>query len=265
MPSIYLVDAFCGAPFSGNPAGVCPVERAPSEVWMQNVAMEMNQAETAFFWPEGPGYRLRWFTPGGEVDLCGHATLAAAHTLWAELSCESDEVNFETKSGRLTAKLLGSEIALDFPAEPAVEADIPIDLPGATWTGRNRMDFFAAFNHAEEIRKFVPNHDQIVAAGPRGLIITAPSEGSDADFISRFFAPVLGVPEDPVTGSAHCCLSPFWAERMGRNDLTGYQASRRGGYVRTVLRGDRVELIGRAETTVKGELAAAGLHGFDGS
>lgn len=264
MPAIYLVDAFCGAPFSGNPAGVCPLEREPSDAWMSNVAMEMNQAETAFFWPEGGGYRLRWFTPGGEVDLCGHATLATAHALWAEMNCALDEVHFETKSGRLTAKLLGSEIALDFPAEPATESRIPIDLPTATWTGRNRMDFFAAFSSAAEVRNFTPNHDQIVAAGPRGLIITAPGDEPEVDFISRFFAPVLGVPEDPVTGSAHCCLSPFWAERLGRNDLTGYQASRRGGYVRTVLKGDRVELRGRAETTVRGEIAAAGLSGFEG-
>ncbi len=262
MPRIFLVDAFCHAPFTGNPAGVCPLNGPAPEEWMQNVAMEMNQAETAFFWPEGDAYRLRWFTPGGEVDLCGHATLASAHVCWSELKLGGGEVQFETKSGRLTASIVGHQIGLDFPAEPAVEESIPISLPGAIWTGKNRMDWLAAYESAEQIRNFTPDHDAIVSLGSRGLIITAPGDHEEFDFISRFFAPVLGVPEDPVTGSAHCCLSPFWAERLGRTELTGYQASRRGGYVRTVLNGDRVQLIGQAATMVLGEIASAGLFGF---
>lgn len=251
MVPIYLVDAFSHAPFTGNPAGVCPLEGPGDETWMQNVAIEMNQAETAFFWPEGDHYRLRWFTPGGEVDLCGHATLATTHIL-AGLTSQT-KFHFETKSGALYTWLTDDGIAMDFPSEPAFAHPLPFTLPGAIWTGRNRMDWVAILASAAAVRGFQPDHPAIVAAGNRGLIVTAPGEG-EVDFVSRFFAPAYNIPEDPVTGSAHCCLCPLWAERLGKGKMTGYQASTRGGFVGVELKGDRVELRGRAVTTLEGKL-----------
>lgn len=228
------------------------------EAWMQNVAMEMNQAETAFFWPRpAGGYGLRWFTPGGEVDLCGHATLATAHVINSDSPLE-----FHTKSGVLRTERVGDEIRMDFPAEPAFEAPLPLPL-NAHWAGKNRMDWIAVFETAGEVYDFVPDLPAIAGAGMRGLIITAPSDMDGVDFVSRFFAPRYGIPEDPVTGSAHCCLAPLWAERLGKDGLVGYQASRRGGYVGVRVKGDRVELAGRAAVTVEGRIAQSGLVGFD--
>ena len=250
MPKIYLVDAFSHGPFTGNPAGVCPLEGAAPEAWMQNVAMEMNQAETAFCWPEGEGYRLRWFTPTAEVELCGHATLATAHVLG-----NPGQTTFYTKSGFLFARSEGGKITLDFPSEVAQSATIEMPLDGAVWTGKNRMDWVAVLKSEKAVRDFQPDFEAIKSLGQRGLIVTAPGEEDSVDFVSRFFAPAVGVYEDPVTGSAHCCLCPLWAERLGKKEMRGYQASLRGGSVDVVLKGDRVELIGFAVTTLEGNLS----------
>lgn len=255
MAQLYLVDAFSHAPFTGNPAGVCPLEDEAEETWMQNVAMEMNQAETAFFWPLGDSsYGLRWFTPDGEVDLCGHATLATAHVMWERGLAPRHLVRFQTKSGELRVRPDGDEIVMDFPSEPAAPFELPLKLEGAIWTGKNRMDWVAAFGSAQEVIDFKPDQSAIAAAGMRGLLITAP--GEDVDFVSRFFAPLYGIPEDSVTGSAHCCLAPFWVERLGKETMRGYQASRRGGYVGVTLKGDRVELRGQARIFLEGTISS---------
>ncbi len=243
---IYLVDAFADEPFSGNPAGVVPLEGPLDDATMANIAMEMNQAETAFVLPGGT---LRWFTPTVEVDLCGHATLAAAHVLWERGA--QGRLRFETRSGVLIAERRSDGIALDFPAEPPIAAPIPL-FPNALWTGRNRMDWFVQLADEEAVRELKPNLAAIAALGMRGLIVTA--GGSGFDFVSRCFFPQSGVDEDPVTGSAHCALASFWAEHLGKTEMVGYQASRRGGTVRVELRGDRVILQGCAVTTLRGEL-----------
>lgn len=242
-----LIDAFAHGPFSGNPAGVVLLESSLPEELFQRIGAEINQAETAFVWPESEGYRLRWFTPTAEVDLCGHATLAAAHAL------DLDSVSFLTKSGILTARRNEDGWELDFPAEPFLQSEdaVPVE---ATWVGRNRMDVLAVLESEAAVRDYAPDFSAIGAIDARGLIITALADRSDADYVCRFFGPQVGVPEDSVTGSAHCGLSPFWAERLGKTSLVGYQASPRGGYVRTELLGDRVRLRGRAVTVVEGFL-----------
>lgn len=245
----YLIDAFAHEPLTGNPAGVCVLDGPADHVWMQRVAEEMKQAETAFVWPIAGGYSLRWFTPTVEVDLCGHATLAAASVLHGPL-------RFSTLSGWLTASVQGDLIELDFPAEPIEEAETPFAVPGTVWEGRNRLDWTIVLESAAAVRGFSPDMAEIEAGGMRGLCITGPSDLPDADFVSRFFAPQSGVPEDPVTGSAHCGLAGLWADRLGRDLLTGYQASSRGGYVGVQRTADRVKLRGRAIRVVEGELCA---------
>ena len=246
---LYLVDAFASGPFTGNPAAVVPLTEPLEDDLMQRIAMEMNQAETAFVLPD---LTLRWFTPTVEVDLCGHATLATAHVLWERGA--SDTLRFSTRSGILTAERSDGAIILDFPAEPPAAAPLPHDLPflGKTlWTGRNRMDWFVQLDD-EAVWHLRPDMPGIAALGMRGLIVTSTSKGSD--FVSRCFFPQSGVDEDPVTGSAHCALAPFWAERLGQSRLRGFQASRRGGSVGVEVIGDRVRLWGQAITTVEGEL-----------
>ncbi|RYG20986.1 PhzF family phenazine biosynthesis protein [bacterium] len=247
---LYLVDAFASDPFTGNPAAVVPLSEPLDDDLMQRIAMEMNQAETAFVLPD---MTLRWLTPTVEVDLCGHATLATAHVLWQRGA--TGTLRFSTRSGILTAEQSDAGIVLDFPAEAPSSAALPHALPflGETvWTGRNRMDWFVQVADEEMLRSLVPDFALISALGIRGLIVTA--AGEDVDFVSRCFFPQSGVPEDPVTGSAHCALAPFWAERLGESRMTGYQASRRGGTVGVEVVGDRVRLTGRAITTVEGEL-----------
>ncbi len=247
---VFLVDAFANGPFTGNPAGVVPLEAPLDDARMAAIAMEMNQAETAFVLPDGG---LRWFTPTAEVDLCGHATLATAHVLW-ERGAER-RLSFSTRSGVLTAERTADGIVLDFPAEPPVAADLPHELPflgEALWTGRNRMDWFVQIADESLLRALQPDFGAIAALGMRGLIVTA--AGRETDFVSRCFFPQTGVPEDPVTGSAHCALAPFWAERLGKDKMKGYQASRRGGTVKTTVIGKRVLLEGKAVTTLRGEL-----------
>lgn len=260
-----VVDAFTQEAFRGNPAAVClPGPKATSS-WMQSVAAELNLSETAFAIPLGPGrWRLRWFTPKAEVDLCGHATLATAHALWeAGNAPASQALCFETRSGPLQCcredGLSGNaRIAMDFPAQPARAIPVPSGLEEAlgvpaVWTGRSREDLLVEVASAEVVRCLKPDFSALAAFPVRGIIVTARSDRDDADFVSRFFAPALGIDEDPVTGSAHCTLSCHWADRLGRTSLSGFQASARGGTVGVELRGDRVRLLGHAITAWRGQ------------
>lgn len=260
---IFQVDAFTDQPFHGNPAAVCLLDRARDEEWMQPVAAEMNLAETAFLSPRSEGYDLRWFTPTCEVDLCGHATLASAHVLWESGRLPPDATaRFHTKSGWLTAVQRDGLVELDFPATPADPAPaFAAGLAAALrapveWAGRSRFDLVARLTDAEAVRRVVPDYTLVGALPCRGVIVTAPGDDGKHDFISRFFGPQSGVDEDPVTGSAHCALSPYWTGVLGRNSLVGYQASPRGGTVRVELVGDRVLLRGHAVTVLRGELLA---------
>lgn len=243
-----LIDAFEHGPFTGNPAGVVLLEEPLADSTYQAIAMEVNQAETAFVWPQDGMYGLPWFTPTAEVDLCGHATLAAAHALGHA------EVSFNTRSGVLTATRVHDLWELDFPAEP-YEEDTALALPiAAVWQGRNRMDVVALVSTEAEVVDYVPDWAAITSLPARGMVITAPASRPDADYVCRFFGPQVGVPEDAVTGSAHCALAPFWAARLGKSELVGYQASARGGFVATTVDGSRVRLRGSARVTIEGEL-----------
>ncbi len=257
MNRIYLVDAFVGDGALGNPAGVCPLDGPADEQWMRRVALEMNQAETAFIWSEDGKRHIRWFTPAVEVKLCGHATLASCHILTTEGMAQPGEtITFQSASGPLICSTSGDGIELDFPAVVAKEAAIPEpiqdQLKDARWFGGNGMDYLALLPSEQAVREFVPDLPAIRKANVRGLIVTA--EGTETDIVSRFFAPGAGVDEDHVTGSAHCCLGPFWAQRLGKNEIRAYQASSRGGYITVRVEGDRCHLGGRAVTTVSGEL-----------
>jgi len=258
--SVIQVDAFSAVPFAGNPAAVCVLERERDAKWMQAVALEMNLSETAFLVPENDGYRLRWFTPALEVDLCGHATLASAHVLFESGRLAAGAVaRFHTRSGELTARRDGEWIEMDFPSEAARPVAAPDGLEAALGAklvnvGRNRMDYLVEVGSAAEVRTLRPDIAALKRLGVRGVIVTARSDDGVHDFISRFFAPGSGVDEDPVTGSAHCCLAPYWAERLGRADMAGYQASARGGTVHVRHRPPRVLLRGQAVTVMRGEL-----------
>jgi PhzF family phenazine biosynthesis protein len=257
---IFQVDAFTHQPFKGNPAAVCILSRRRDDTWMQNVAREMNLSETAFLEKREDGYTLRWFTPAVEVELCGHATLASAHVLWetGQLKPEAAAL-FHTKSGLLTASLREGWIEMNFPAEPETATEAPLGLSRAlgiefTYVGKNRFDYLVEVDSVESIRKMNPDFTLLGTIPMRGVIVTARSDSSDYDFVSRFFAPAVGVNEDPVTGSSHCCLGPYWGGRLGKREVTGYQASSRGGIVRVRLEGDRVFLRGQAVTVLHGEL-----------
>ena len=260
--SVLQIDAFAGEPFTGNPAAVCLPDTEPPADWMQRVAAEMNLSETAFTWPSSDGFGLRWFTPVDEVDLCGHATLATAHALWETRRLANDKpAIFKTRSGTLTARQNGQLIEMNFPAEPATECVPPDDLARPLgseilWYGQNRMDILGQIANEQAVRNLAPDLDRLARLGTRGVIVTAISENGQVDFVSRFFCPSLGIDEDPVTGSAHCCLAPFWAERLGRDELVGFQASRRGGFVKCTLAGDRVLLGGQAVTILSGAMIA---------
>ena len=263
---IIQVDSFTDQPFHGNPAAVCVLDAPPPEDWMQHVAAEMNLSETAFVYPMEAGnlFRLRWFTPRVEVDLCGHATLAAAHVLWEEKVLDPQSpAQFETRSGRLSAHRQGDWIELDFPAEPV---NTPIHDPrefdriktalGAApiSAGRNRFDLLVEFADEQTVRALQPDYRLVHEFPVRGIIATSRASEPEFDFVSRFFAPRVGVDEDPVCGSAHCCLGPFWASKLGRNELVGHQVSLRGGVVKVRVDGSRVALIGQAVTVLRGEL-----------
>lgn len=246
---ILQVDAFAERPFGGNPAAVCFLDAPADSDWMQAVAAEMNLSETAFLSPRGEDWDLRWFTPGCEVELCGHATLASAHALF-ETGLANSPVTFHTQSGELICRRVADGIEMDFPATPAERCDAPdVDFE-VLEAARNGWDLLLRVPNERTVRELEFDFRTLAA---RGVIVTA--EASDYDFVSRFFAPQVGVPEDPVTGSAHCTLTPFWAERLGRNTMRAYQASARGGEVGVRLAGDRVFLTGRAVTVFSGTLA----------
>lgn len=262
MPQpLVQVDAFADRPFTGNPAAVCVLSAERDEGWMQSVAMEMNLSETAFLLPEDDGWRLRWFTPAVEVALCGHATLASAHVLWETGAVPADtEARFHTLSGVLACRRDGDWVWMDFPAKPA-QAAAPVaglaEALGVTpvYVGRSQYDVLVEVATEQEVLAITPDLAALRRVQARGVIVTARASTPGFDFVSRFFAPAVGVDEDPVTGSAHCVLAPYWAETLGRDELVGYQASRRGGTVRVRAAGDRVHLGGRAITVMRGELA----------
>jgi PhzF family phenazine biosynthesis protein len=257
---LFQVDAFTNRPFTGNPAAVCLLDEPGDPVWMQNVAREMNLSETAFLQKQADGYSLRWFTPTVEVDLCGHATLASAHVLWEQGYLPTrEQAWFYTKSGRLSAQRCGDWIELNFPAKP----EEPVEsIPGLqealgmtpVYVGTSQFDCLVEVESEATVRELRPNLVQLAAIPVRGIIVTSRASTPGYDFVSRFFGPRVGVPEDPVTGSAHCVLGPFWGKRLEREELTGYQASVRGGVVRVRLDGERVRLGGQAVTVLRGEL-----------
>jgi PhzF family phenazine biosynthesis protein len=257
---IVQVDAFTDRPFAGNPAAVCLLSSPADPAWMQHVAKEMNLAETAFLVPRADGYDLRWFTPTTEVDLCGHATLASAHVLWEDRHLgPGDEARFHTRSGVLRATRAPDLIWLDFPATPPQPVDGFAELERAIgrparYVGRTAFDYLVELDSDSMVRELSPDLIALSRLSSRGIIVTAASSTRDYDFVSRFFAPAAGVPEDPVTGSAHCGLGPFWAARLRKKELIGYQASERGGSVTVRVDGDRVRLGGQAVTVLRGEL-----------
>lgn len=266
MPQqITQVDAFTDRAFGGNPAAVCILTEPRDEGWMQNVAREMNLSETAFL-VRGErrenAFDLRWFTPAVEVDLCGHATLASAHVLWEEEHLPlGDTARFHTRSGLLTAERRGPWIELDFPSKPQSEAPTPAELARALgvtphYVGRNAFDYLVEVRSEAAVRDLEPDFTLLRTIATRGIIVTAPADDARIDFVSRFFAPCAGVDEDPVTGSAHCCLGPFWADRFGKSELLARQLSPRGGTVRVRMAGERVILGGQAITVLRAELLA---------
>jgi PhzF family phenazine biosynthesis protein len=253
---IYQVDAFSDVVFRGNPAAVCPLESWLDDGTLQSIAAENNLAETAFFVPEGEGYHLRWFTPTVEMDLCGHATLASAHVLFERLGRRGDAVTFRSRSGPLSVQRRDGMLALDFPARPGVRAAAPAALAAAlgvqpleTWQSR---DWMAVLESEDEVRALRPRIDALRAIDAHAFIVTAP--GQDADFVSRFFAPAVGVPEDPVTGSAHCTLIPYWSARLGKTRLEARQVSARGGRLWCEDRGARVSIAGHAAIYLEGTI-----------
>lgn len=258
---IFQVDAFTDKPFAGNPAAVCLLLNGEkSSWWMQQVAMEMNLSETAFLVPQADGWKLRWFTPTVEVDLCGHATLASAHVLFSQgLAQAREAIRFYTASGVLTARLREDWLELDFPAEPAWGEDINPEIIRALgvkplFTGRNRIDYLVEVEKEEEILTLKPEMARLRELTERGVMVTAPASREGYDFVSRFFAPGVGIDEDPVTGSAHCCLGPYWQPRLNKAEFLAWQASSRGGAVKVRLQGDRVILGGQAVMVFQGEL-----------
>jgi PhzF family phenazine biosynthesis protein len=264
---IYQIDAFASAVFSGNPAAVCPLDRWLPDATMQSIAAENNLAETAFFVPRpadaadganaragGTDYDLRWFTPETEINLCGHATLASGYVVFTALDPSRQDVTFHTRSGPLTVCRAGDDLSMDFPARPPEPCPAPAGLdaalgatPREVWRSR---DLMAVFDGEQDVRALKPSFDGIRALGVFGVIVTAP--GREVDFVSRFFAPLQGIPEDPVTGSAHCTLVPYWAKRLGRPRLRARQLSARGGELLCEDRGDRVTIAGRAVKFLEG-------------
>ncbi len=259
---IFQVDAFTEEPFKGNPAGVCLLRGPADEAWMRSVAAEMNLAETAFPLPEGDGFRLRWFTPKVEVRLCGHATLATAHILWEQgILAPEREARFQTLSGLLTARRDENLIELDFPARPPLPkapdwADAVIAALGIkpVFIGMSAEDILFEAVDEGAVRSVQPDFAALRSLPARGIIVTSRSADKRFDFISRFFAPAVGVDEDPVTGSSHTVLVPYWAGRLGRSSFTAYQASARGGILHLRLEGDRVKIAGKAVTVIRGEI-----------
>jgi PhzF family phenazine biosynthesis protein len=257
---IFQVDTFTSEPFKGNPAGVCILPEPADEGWMQSVAREMNISETAFLYEREDGFSLRWFTPTVEVDLCGHGTLASAHILWETGLLDAKEpARFHTRSGLLTAEHKGEEVELNFPVTPEQAASAPPELEKALgvagkYVGRSQFDYLVELDSEEAVKGLRPDLFLLKTIEARGVIVTSVSHSTEYDFVCRFFAPRVGVDEDPVTGSAQCCLGPFWSPRLGKQALVSHQASERGGEVRVRVTDDRVYLSGHAVTVLRGEL-----------
>lgn len=258
---IHVVDAFTDRAFAGNPAAVCILSGPRDDGWRRAVAREMNLSETAFLERRADGsYTLRWFTPAVEVDLCGHATLASAHILWETGdAAPAEPVRFHTRSGILSAVRKGDWIEMDFPAEPEEPAVAPRELVEALgaeplYTGRNRFDVLVEVGDERIVRELVPDMTRLKNVDMRGVIVTSRSLSAGYDFVSRFFAPAVGVDEDPVTGSAHCCLGPYWGAKLGKTSLSALQVSARGGILRVGLKKDRVLIGGQAVTVLRAEL-----------
>jgi PhzF family phenazine biosynthesis protein len=265
MTSLYHVDAFTDVPFKGNPAAVCLTDEPRPDSWMSSIAVEMNLSETAFLHKEPNGYGLRWFTPRKEVSLCGHATLASAHILWEEhLASGHEEIAFSTMSGVLSARWSAGSIELDFPArlvEPT-SSNVPLNRalglsPKATtkYATPKGTIYLLELENEVMVRELTPDFKSLAETDARAVIVTAGSSSAQQDFVSRYFAPAVGIDEDPVTGSAHCCLAPYWSAKLGKIALTGYQASQRGGFIKCRHVGERVFLQGNAITIFKAELA----------
>lgn len=268
MRGLFQVDAFTHEPFTGNPAAVCLLDKPREESWMQSVAAQMNLAETAFVSRLAGRFQLRWFTPTTEVPLCGHATLASAHVLWQEqVLASDDDVEFETQSGLLRARSCGEWIRLDFPSaavETNAELAENLDGLGVSLQRASRSDLYylAELGSEQAVRDVKPDLQRLSELDRKGVIVTSRVTGPPYDFVSRFFAPALGIDEDPVTGSAHCVLGPYWASRLGKPEVVGYQASARGGVVRVRVEGagvapGRVHLCGQAVTVWQGALVGA--------
>jgi len=260
------IDAFTDRPFRGNPAAVVLLDRERDAAWMQQVGAEMNLSETAFLLHRGDDWSLRWFTPAVEVDLCGHATLASAHALWSEQLLDPDETaRFQTRSGLLTASLNGNLIELDFPVTLEAAADPPAGLLEALgvrkplYVGKNKFDYLVEVESEDAVKALNPDYARLKQISVRGVIVTSRATNGQYDFVSRFFAPGSGIDEDPVTGSSHCCLTPYWAARLGKNELVAYQASPRGGLLYVRVNGDRVKIGGRAVTIFRGRLEVSVL------
>lgn len=259
---IYQVDSFTDKVFSGNPAGVCILDKPQDEAWMRNVAMEMNLSETAFLLRQDDGFSLRWFTPEVEVALCGHATLASAFVLWETgVLKPSETARFHTLSGLLTATKGPEGIELDFPAKIESPVSAPPGLFEALgakplYIGCNKMDYLVELESEDQIRRLSPDFNALARIDARGIIVTAAADSAEYDFVSRFFVPACGINEDPVTGSAHCCLGPFWMKKLKKNELKAWQASKRGGGLVVKVEGDRVKLIGKAVMVFKAEMTA---------
>ena len=260
---IVTVDAFTNVPFAGNPAAVCVLPEPRSDEWMRNVAREMNLSETAFLVPRNGDFDLRWLTPTIEVDLCGHATVASAHVLWQDGHLPpGTQARFHTRSGLLTADRRDDWIELDFPVKIAAPAEPPSTLlPGLGVSSpfavaKNAFDYLVEIESEKELRALTPDHTTLRQIPVRGVIVTARSTAPEFDFVSRFFAPGSGIDEDPVTGSAHTALGPYWAAKLRKAEMTGYQASPRGGIVRVRLNGERIILGGQAVTIMQATLLA---------
>jgi predicted PhzF superfamily epimerase YddE/YHI9 len=259
---IVHVDAFTSEPFAGNPAAVCYLDDPRDAAWMQQVAREMNLSETAFLRARGDGFDLRWFTPTVEVDLCGHATVASAHALWESgRLAPTETARFHTRSGLLTAARQGDWIELDFPATPDEAVAAPPGLVEALsvsplYVGKSRFDYLVEVENEQAVRGVRPDFGRLGAIKARGVIVTGVASTAGVDFVSRYFAPAFGIDEDPVTGSTHCCLAPFWSRRLEKQELVARQLSPRGGLLRLRLDGDRVRIAGQAVTVWRGELLA---------